>query len=195
MARSSPAAASPRLTVAGLPLEALGRDRVVHADQRGQRLVLGRDRGRALPGRLQRLAQHPGHGVAVEHDLGREQRLVVLLPGVVEPGHVGGGQHPDHAGHGYGGVGAQRDQPGVRVRRRDRPGVQQAERPADQVLGVEGGAGDVQVGALMRYVQAHRGLGRPVGQRPETLTHVGTSSCSACSAWNLSSELRSIAVR
>ena len=79
-------------------------------------------------------------------------------------------------------AGAQRDQPGVRVRRRDRPGVQQAERPADQVLGVEGGAGDVQVGALMRYVQAHRGLGRPVGQRPETLTHVGTSSGSACSA-------------
>ena len=84
----------------GLALEAAGRDRVVHADQRGQRLVLGRDRGCALPGRLQRLAQHPGHGVAVEHDLGREQRLVVLLPGVVEPGHIGGGQHPDHAGHG-----------------------------------------------------------------------------------------------
>ena len=37
-----------------------------------------------------------------------EQRLVVLLAGVVEAGHVLGGQHPDHAGHLVGGARSRR---------------------------------------------------------------------------------------
>ena len=40
-------------------------------DQRRQRLVVDLDRLGALPGRLQRLAEHPADGVPVEHDLGR----------------------------------------------------------------------------------------------------------------------------
>ena len=100
-----------------------------------------------------------------------EQRLVVLLAGVVEAGHVVGGQHPHHAGHAVGRVGAQRGHPGVRVRGLDRPGVQRAVRAADQVLGVERGAGDVQIGALVGDRLAHRGLGRTVGQRPVCPAH------------------------
>ena len=89
-------AATDRALVA---LIAVGLDRVAHADQRGQRLVVDLDRLGALPGRVGGLAEHPADRVAVEHDLVGKQRLVVLLTGVVEPRHVGGGQHLDHAGH------------------------------------------------------------------------------------------------
>ena len=80
-------------------LEALRRDRLGDRDQRRQRLVVDLDGQGAQPGRLQRLGEHPAHGVARVHHLVREQRLVVLDPGVVDPGHVRGGEHPDHAGH------------------------------------------------------------------------------------------------
>ena len=166
-------AAADRALVA---LVAPGLDGVVHADQRGQRLVVDLDPGRALPGRLQRLAQHPADRVPVEHDLGGEQRLVVLLAGVVEPGHVLRGQHPDHAGHVIGGPGAQAGDPRVRVRGLDRPGVQRAERAADQVLGVQRGPGDVQVRALVGDRQAHHGPVRAVGQRSVSLAHDRASS-------------------
>ncbi len=162
---------------AGGALVAVGRDRVVHADQGGQRLVVGLDRVRALPGRLQGLAEHPADRVPVVHDLGGEQRLVVLLARVVQAGHVGGGEDPDDARHLVGLFGAQPGHPGVRVRGAHRPGVQGAVGAADQVLGVEGLAGDVQVGALVGHFQAHRGPERPVGQRAESLAHLTTSSC------------------
>ena len=51
------------------------------------------------PRRLRRLAEHPDERVAVEHGLGREQRLVVLDARVVDAGHVVGGEHPHDAGH------------------------------------------------------------------------------------------------
>jgi hypothetical protein len=80
-------------------LEALGRDRLLDVDQRGQRVGLDHDGGRAEPRRLEGLAEHPGDRMAEVHDLVREQRLVVLDPGVVDPGHVGGGEDAHHAGH------------------------------------------------------------------------------------------------
>ena len=152
-------------------LVAVGLDGVVHRDQRGQRLVVGLDLGRALPGRLQGLAEHPAHRVVVVHDLAGEQRLVVLLAGVVEAGHVLGGQHPHHAGHLVGALGAQGGEAGVPVRGLDRPGVQRAERAAHQVLGVQRGPGDVQVGALVRDCQAHHGPVWPVSQRAVSSAH------------------------
>ena len=61
----------------------------------------------AAPSRAasRRLAEHPAHRVPVVHHLAREQRLVVLDPGVVDPGHVVGGEHAHHAGHGERGRG------------------------------------------------------------------------------------------
>ena len=168
-----------RVAAADRPLVALvapGLDGVVHADERGQRLVVDLDPGRALSGRLQRLAENPADRVPVEHDLGGEQRLVVLLAGVVESGHVLRGQYPDHAGHVIGRPGAQPGDQGVRVRRLDRPGVQRAERAPDQVLGVQRGAGDVQVRALVGDRQAHHGPVRAIGQRSVSLAHDRASS-------------------
>ena len=193
-----------RVAAADRPLVALvaaGRDGVVHADQRGQRLVLGLDVRRPLARGLQRLAEHPADRVPVVHDLAREQRLVVLLAGVVEAGHVLRGQHPDHAGHVVRGLGAQPGDPRVRVRGLHRPGVQRALRPAGQVLGVQRGAGHVQAGALVRDREPHHGPIRPVGQRAILLAHDRASPCSSgpfcsgVSAKNFSSELRSIAIR
>ena len=165
---SGDVAAADRSLVA---LIAAGLDGVVHGDQRGQRLVVGLDLGGALPGRLQGLAEHPAHPVVVVHDLAGEQRLVVFLAGVVEAGHVVRGQHPHHAGHLVGGLDAQAGDPRVRVRGLDRPGVQRAERAADQVLGVQRVAGDMQVGALVRHRQAHHGLVRAIGQRTVCSAH------------------------
>ena len=113
-------------------------------DERRQRLVLDLDRGRAEPGGLQRLAEHPADRVAEVHDLGREQRLVVLDAGVVDAGHVVGGEHPDDPGH------VERRSTSSRVTRAwacgdlHGVGVQAVVGPADQVVGVERRAGDVQ---------------------------------------------------
>ena len=180
-----------RVAAADRPLVALvaaGLDRVVHGDQRGQRLVAGLDRFRALPGRLQGLAEHPADRVAVIHDLAGEQRLVVLLAGVVEAGHVVGGQHPHHAGHLVGGVGPQAGDAGVRVRGLDRPGVQGAQRAAGQVLGVERGAGHVLFRALVGDRQAHHGPVRAVGQRAHAPLMVGPPG--ALPSWVLGEELQ-----
>jgi hypothetical protein len=161
-----------RVTAADRPLVALvaaGRDGVVHADQRGQRLVAGLDPVRALPGRLQRLAQHPADRVPVEHDLVREQRLVVLLARVVQAGHVGRGEHPDHAGHGQRRLGAQGGDPGVRVEGLHRPRVQHVAAADQQVVGVERLAGGVLGGALVRDGHADDRVGGSGGE----LAHVG----------------------
>ena len=154
-----------------LALVAAGPDRVAGGDQRGQRLVVGLDPGRSQPGRFQGLAQHPADRVPVVHDLAGEQRLVMLLAGVVQAGHVVGGQHPDHARHVVGGRHAQAGEAGVGVRRLDRPGVQGAERAADQVVRVQRGPGHVQAGALVGDLKADRGLIRPVRQRSVPLAH------------------------
>ncbi len=151
---------------------AVGRDRVLEGDQGGQLLDLHLDGRRAQPGRLQGLAEHPGDGVAVEHDLVGEERLVVLHPGVVDTGHVGAGQDADHAGHGERGGGAQRGDPAVGLHDLDRVGVQHVLGALDQVVGVERGARDVLVGALVGHRDADGRLLGTLGQ----VAHDGTAS-------------------
>ena len=160
-------------------LEALGRDGVLGMrDQRRQRLVVDLDRLRALPGRLQRLAEHPADGVPVEHHLGGEQRLVVLLAGVVDararrrrsaPG-------PRRAP----GRRARRRSPvtsGVRVRRLHRPGVQQSlVRPTRSSV-YSALPVTCSVGALVRDLQPDLRVVRPVGQRSVCLAHRRPASC------------------
>ena len=170
-------------------LEALRRDRLGDRDQRRQRLVVDLDGRGAEPGRLQRLAEHPAHRVPRVHHLAREQRLVVLDPGVVHPGNVVGGEHADHAGHRQRRLGAQCRHPGVGVRGLHGIGVQAAGVPVHQVVGVEREAGDVQVRALVRDRGADDGT---VGTQAQ-LAHAGTSW--AVSEWNLSRLWPSIAAR
>ena len=78
VARASPAADVAALDGRLGALEALGRDRLLDGHQRRQRLVVDLDRRRAEPRGLEGLAEHPADRVAEEHDLGGEQRLVVL---------------------------------------------------------------------------------------------------------------------
>ena len=74
-----------------------------------------------------------------------------LTPASLTPGHVGGGEHPDDArARRSAGAASQRGDPGVRVRRLHRVGVQDVLGAAHQVVGVERVAGDVQRGALVR---------------------------------------------
>ena len=161
-------------------LEGLGLDRLGHLDVGGERLDLDLDSRRAEPGGLERLAQHPAHGVAVEHDLTGKQRLVVLDPGVVDPGNVRRGEHPDDAGHGQRGVGAQRGDPAVRQPNLHGIGVQHVLGALHQVVGVERLAGDVQGRALVRDRDAD---GRALGSFRQG-THADTSS--GFSAYSLS---------
>ena len=149
-----------------MALERLLLDRLGEGHQARQRLVVDLDRLRAAAGGVQRLAQHPADGVPVEHHLGREQRLVVLDAGVVDPGHVLGGQHPDHAVDVVRRLHPQIGDQGTGVRCLHRPGVQHTAGAHDQVVGVESGTGDVQVGRLVRQLEADLGAGRPIGQRP-----------------------------
>ena len=52
----------------------------------------------AAPRGLERLGEHPGHRLAVEHHLGGKQRLVVAVrAGVAFARHIGAGQHRDDA--------------------------------------------------------------------------------------------------
>ncbi len=180
---AAPAAVAP-------PWKLCGVDRLAHRHEGRQRLGVDLDRRGAEPGRLDRLAEHPAHRVAVEHDLGREQRLVVLDARVVDAGDVGRGEHPHDTGHRQRRFGAQRRDAGVRVRDLDRVGVQHVLGAVDEVVGVQRRAGDVQGRALVRDRQR-----RPTGcpGRSDKRTHAGTSS--AFSACSLSRLWPSIALR
>ena len=172
-------------------LVALRGDGLLDRDQRRQRLVFDGDLGGPDPGRLEGVGEHPAHRVPVVHDLAGEQRLVMLDPRVVHPWHVGSGEHVDHPWHGQRWRGVHRAHLGVRVRGLHRVGVQHAWVAADQVVCVEGKPGDVQVGALVRHLDAdHRA--RRAGAE---FTHDVTPSGTADSAWNLSSDCSSIAAR
>ena len=80
-------------------LEALAAIASLTLTKDGNGSYVDLDGGRTEPGGLEGLAEHPAHGVAEEHDLVGEQRLVVLDAGVVDAGHVGGGEHPHDTGH------------------------------------------------------------------------------------------------
>lgn len=167
-----------RLDVAALhlrlaALEALRRDRLTHGDQRGEGLVVHLHGDGAEPGRLERLAEDPAHGVPVEHHLVGEQRLVVLDARVVDARHVGRREHPDHAGHGERRPDVQAGDPGVRVERLDGVGVQDVLRADHEVVGVERLTGDVEEGTLVRKGLADNGARGSLGQ----CTHAPTSSC------------------
>lgn len=110
--------------------------------------------------------------MAVEHDRVGEERLVVLHSGVVDTGYVGTGQDADHARHGERGLGAQRDDPAVRLHDLDRVGVQDVLGAVDQVVGVQRGAGDVQGGTLVRHRDADDRLFGAFGQ----MAHDDTAS-------------------
>ena len=180
-----------------MALEALGGDRLRRGDQRRERLVLHHDRLGAEPGRLLGLTEHPADGVTVEHHLVGEQRLVVLDPGVVDPGHVGGGQHLDHPGDSVRRADVQLGDLGVGVRGLQRPGGQRSGQPVDQVVGVERLAGDVQRRGLVRHLQADDRVLRPVGQGGEGgVAHAWTSVRSpGFAARNFNNDVRSIAAR
>ena len=131
-------------------LEGVRRDRVLDVDQRRQRLQVEHHGRSTEPGRFECLAQHPADGVAVEADLVREQRLVVLDPGVVDARHVGGGEHAHdpryvvRRGH------VEARDPGPGHRGLHGPGVQAVLGPGDEVVGVERLARDVQGRRLVR---------------------------------------------
>ena len=94
----------------------------------------------------------------------------MLDAGVVDPGHVLGREHPDDAGHAEGRRGAQRRDPGVRVRRLHGVGVEHGTGPPDEVVGVERGPGDVQRRGLVRNLLPHDGIRRSLRERGHALT-------------------------
>jgi len=130
-------------------LEAALLDGLGQGDDRGQRLVVDLDGRGTEPRGLEGLPQHPADGVADEHHLVGEQRLVVLHPGVVHARHVGPGQQPHHARDVKGRGGVEPGHAGMGVRRAHRVGVQDVAGAVHEVVGVERVAGDVQGRALV----------------------------------------------
>lgn len=161
-------------------VEAPGRDRLLQGDHGRLLVEVHLDGRRTEPGRLQGLAEHPGDGVSVEHDLVGEERFVVLHPGIVHAGHVGTGQYADHTRHGERGPGAQRGDAAVGLHDLDRVGVQHVLGAVHQVVGVERGAGDVQAGALVGHRKADDGLLGTLGQ----MTHDDTASVDRAYSFN-----------
>ena len=157
-------------------LEALGLDRLGQRHDRGQRLVVDLHGRGAQAGRLERLPEHPAHGVADEHDLAGEQRFVVLDPRVVEAGHVVGREHAYDALDRQCRPRVEPDDPGVGVRRADRVRMEDMGRAVHQVVGVERVAGDVQCGALVRQGEADDRVARAVGQVAHASAHQARSA-------------------
>ena len=155
-------------------LERFRLDRLGHGDDRGQRLVLHAHRGRAEACRVIRLGEHPRERVPVEHRLAREERLVVLDPGVVEARHVGGGEHAHDAGHAEG-VSRVDGHQRVRVLGLHGPRSEHAVTARGDVVGVHRGSRYVQGSALVRDARADDGIGGACGE----LAHAGTSASSA----------------
>jgi hypothetical protein len=174
-------------------LEAVRGDRLAQPDQCRQRLVGDLHRERPEPGGLERLPEHPAHGVPVEHHLAREERLVGLHPGVVDAGNVVGGEDPHDAGDVERGGRVQSRDPGVRVRCLHRVRVQDAAGAADEVVGVEGVARDVQLGRLVRDRLPHDGIRRSAGHRGHAVT-AGEGGV-VVRAWSRGRAVRSMAER
>ena len=116
---------SPRCSVGRAPWKLSAAIASSTRQQRGQRLVVDLDRRRAPRRAASRVSPStqqtawPWYMTSVG-----EQRLVVLDPGVVDAGHVGRGEHPDHARHVVRRRGVEPGDPRVGVRRLDRVGVQ-----------------------------------------------------------------------
>ena len=102
---------------------------------------------------FQRFAQHPRDRLAMIQDLGGKQRLVVTVgAGVAFAGHIVAGEcGHDTPGSSSAGVASRCKQQRVRVRRQNRPGMQQTGEAAHQIVGVERLAGDVAARAFMRH--------------------------------------------
>ena len=117
---------------AGRQRKAAGGDGVLDGEDRraAARIAPRHVAAPALRG-FQRLAEHPGDGLAVEHHLGGEERLVVAVgAGVAFAGDVGRGEDGDDAGLGERRGGVERVHAGVGVRREHGPGVQQVRESA-----------------------------------------------------------------
>jgi hypothetical protein len=87
-----------------LPVVAVGGNGVADGDERRQRLDLGNHGCRAFFRCFEVFGEHPGQGLAEEHDLlSRQHRLVVFDALVVDAGDVGGGDDAHDSGHRVGG--------------------------------------------------------------------------------------------
>jgi hypothetical protein len=175
-------------------LEAPCLDGFPHGDESPEWLVLDLDRLGSEPGGFQAFAQDPADGVPVEHDLGREQGLVVLDPRVVDSRDVLGGERPHNTRYVERRAGVEPGDHCVGMWCLDRPGMQDVAQAPDQVVGVERLAGDVQVGTLVLNREPHNGIRRTVGQGAHAPTSIRWS------AWGFSAnsfrrDCRSIAER
>ncbi len=146
-------------------------DRLGDRDDRGQRLISDLDGVGAVACGLLGLPDHPADRVPVEHDLAGEERLVALDPGVVDPRNVVGGEHPDDAFDVIRRVDVERRDGGVGDGGLQGPRVQTPGCSVDEVIGVERGPSDVQVGALVRDLEPDFGVDRTIGQRAVCLAH------------------------
>ena len=69
----------------GAAEEGLGGDGIFEVNDRGERLVFGAHFDGGGASGFEGLAEHPGDGLAVKHDGGREERLVVAIDAGVRP--------------------------------------------------------------------------------------------------------------
>ncbi len=152
--------------------EAAGGNRVLDRPHRRQRFVVDADRaGREARGLLG-LGDHPGNRLAGEADLGGKQRLVVPRRArVVLAGHVGGGEHGDHADRRERGAGVDRYDPRVRSGCLDRPGVGDVRDIGPQIVDVAGRAGDVADRRFVRQAGADSAGGGVGVDRADRLVH------------------------
>ena len=118
---------------------------------RRQRLVFDDDLGGGGATSLLRLSHHQRNDLAViKRFLVREQNLIVPhRADIVQTGNIFGQQHGRDAGHRARGRGIASQNPGVRMRRADRPDFQHLLRLRD-VVDVNRFAGDMLVPALVR---------------------------------------------
>ena len=168
----------------GLAVVAVRGDGIAHGHQRRQFLDLGGDGRSAFLRGFEILGEHPGQGLAEEHDLvDRQHRLIVLDALVVDAGDVGGGDDLDDSGHRIGGFRIDFAEAAVRGRRLHGEGVEDPGEATDEVIGVERGSGDVAEGAFVGVAFADDRVGGALGELAHHWTSLlvtaGWPSCSA----------------
>src|SRR5262249_43152390 len=132
-------------------MKAAGGDGIFNGQDGGERLVLGDHSRSAEPGGFEGFAQNPRNRLRMKKNCWREEGLIVAgTARVAFARNIGGRQSSTDAGLPYRRNNDELCQSSMRVRREDRPGMEQIGKTSQQVVGVESLACNVTARAFVR---------------------------------------------
>ena len=126
-------------------------DRIFDGQDGGQRFIVHQYACRPALRRIQRLAQNPGHRLAMIGDLGGEERLIVpVRSGIALAGNILSGKNRRDVWLQQRRGCIQRLHESMSVGREHWPGVQRVRKPRDEIVSIQSFTRDVLARAFMR---------------------------------------------